>query len=426
MFELKSNKFLLFLAFMIMLTTYLPLFSTYASIYVGKNLGVNVAWAILWLISLLVFSTRTFSNKFFLFVIFFWIILVNLLWNTVWANLDQWNKSMDKDFISSILLSISLFTYFHNSSKYDDLALLIKWVLIFIAITAILSIYSSTIEPMYVRNSNLFSSEENLAISKLGGGGYGFSGALLCLFPMIIYYYRNSLKTPFPKPLILFFGILCFVAVIKMQIFANLILAVFAIIISFFGSSRIRKSLIYSGIFLSIIVLIPKNIYSDLFLKTSSYFDASIEVNYKLNDMGTYIKSEDIGKETSASERLDRYPLLFKGFKANPFTGLSTTDSTLDISAGGHLFWMNKLTTYGILGFIPFALIFYFHIKKSIYQFDSEFTFYYLISMFSGISLGLMKTLAGTDFWIMLFFIIPSMYYLPLLKKSIPNIGKQS
>jgi hypothetical protein len=426
MIDLKSNKLLLFLAFMIIITTYLPIFSTYASIYVGKNLGVNTAWANLWFISLLLFSTRTFADKFFLFVVFFWIILVYLLWNTLWVNLNEWNRTMDKNSIFCILLSISLYTYYRVSREYDGLALLLKWTLLFIALTAIMSIYSATIDPMYVRTSYLFTKEEYLAISKLGGGGYGFSGALVCLFPMIVYYYRNSLKIPFPKPLILFFGILCFIAVIRMQIFANIILSVFAIIFSLFGSGRIRKSLIYAGIFLGLIILIPKNVYSDLFISTSRFFDTSLDVNYKLNDMGTFFQSMEVSDESSAGGRLERYPLLWEGFKANPITGFYNSDITLDISAGGHLFWMNKLTTYGILGFIPFILIFYFHIKRCIKQFDPEFTFYFLLSMFSGIGLGLMKTLAGMDFWIMFFFIIPGMYYLPLLKKGTSDIGKQN
>jgi hypothetical protein len=79
---------------------------------------------------------------------------------------------------------------------------------------------------------------------------------------------------------------------------------------------------------------------------------------------------------------------------------------------------MNNLTVYGILGFIPFILIFYFYIKKSINEFDTEFAFYFLLSVFSGIGLGLMKSLFGLAFWCMLFFIIPSLYYLPLLKNQ--------
>ena len=39
------------------------------------------------------------------------------------------------------------------------------------------------------------------------------------------------------------------------------------------------------------------------------------------------------------------------------------------------------------------------------------------------IGLGFMKSLFGTDFWCMLFFIIPSLYYLPLLKKQPMNFG---
>ena len=410
---------------MIVMTTFFPLFSTYASIYVGHNLGVNRAWAILWIMAVMVLSPHVLANRFMLYVILFWIIVVYLLWNSLWIDLNEWNRYMDRNSFFSIMLSVSLFTYFRISGAYNELAILIKWALIFIAITAIMSVYTATINPMYVRESFLLTKAESFALSKLGGGGYGFSGALVCLFPLIVYYYRRSDNIPFSKPLILLFGVLCLTAVIKIQVFANIIISVFGIIFSLFGSERLRKSLVYLIVFFGLIILIPKNIYSDILITSSRYFTRSQSVNYKLIDMSLFLQSEGKRDETSTGGRLDRYPLLWEGFRSNPITGYYNTGSTLDISPGGHLFWMNKLTTYGIVGFIPFILIFYFHIRLTVKQFDQEFTFYYLLSMFSAILLGFFKTLDGMDFWIMFFFIIPSMYYLPFLKKSTSEIIAQ-
>jgi hypothetical protein len=413
---LKTKTFLLFLVFMLMINTFLPIFSAYSRFYIG----VNMTWVILWFISLIFLAPRTISDKFFLYVLFFSIIFVFLLLNTLWIDVREWDKKMDKDTLLSILVSISLFAYFKISRDFDGLALLVKWTLVFIAITAILSVYSATIDPMYARSltGGVYTATEAKAFGKFGGGAYGFAGALVFLFPMIIYYYRNNSKIPFSKPLILIFGILCFVALLKIQIFANIIISVLAIIFSLFGSRRIRRSLIYVGIILSLLILTPKNVYSDLLIGASRYFKPESDVYYKLNDMAAFVKLGEVSAETAAGERVERYPLLWEGFKANPLTGFNNSNSTLHIEPGGHLYWMNKLTVYGILGFIPFILIFYFYIRRVIKQFDPEFTFYFLLSVFSGIGLGLMKNLAGTDFWYMFFFIIPSMYYLPLLKKK--------
>lgn len=414
---LKSKTFLLFLAFMLMITTFLPVFNS----HVRFNIGNYKYWAILWFISVILLAPRTFADKFFLYVIFFCIIFTFLLLNTLWNNVNEWNKTLAQTEVLQFLIPISLYTYFRASRDFDGLAILVKWTLFFIAITAILSIYSSTIDPMYARNliGGEYTKTEAMVFSKIGGGGYGFAGALIFLFPIIIYYYRNSVKIPFSKIQILIFGILCFVALIKMQIFANIILSFFGIIFALIGAKRFRKSLTYAVILFALVVIPPKTVYSDLLVGASSYFKPDSDIFFKLNDIAAFIK---LGErvESSTAERAARYPLLWEGFKANPIYGRYNSNSLLDIALGGHLYWMNKLTVYGILGFIPFIIIFYIFIRKSIKQFDMKFTFYFLLSEFSGLAYGLMKNILGIEFWVMVFFIIPSLYYLPYFKKKVP------
>ena len=418
---LKIKKYLLFLAFMLMITSYLPIFSRVSRF----GIGVHSYWAILWFVSLFFLIPRALGNKNFLYILFFMGIFVLLLLSTIWVNVDEWSKRETRLEVLSFLVPMSLYSYFTFSKDFSGLAILVKWTIFFIAVTAILSIFTTTIDPLYVRNFGSYSEAEIKALSKFGGGGYGFTGALVFLFPIIIYYYRNSSKIPYNKPIILIFGIVCFIAVLRMQIFANIILSVFVIIISLAGTRRIRKSLVFTGMFLIMFVLIPKHFYSDFLIDASSHFKPDSDVSFKLNDMATFIKLGNVSEETSTGGRIERYPLLWEGFKSNPLLGVYNSDSTLDISPGGHLYWMHKLTVYGILAFIPFILIFYFHIKKVIKQFDPEYTFYFLLSVFSGLGLGLIKSLYGRDFWTMFFFIIPGLYYFPLLKKKAPTTGKR-
>ena len=166
-------------------------------------------------------------------------------------------------------------------------------------------------------------------------------------------------------------------------------------------------------------VIIPTKVYTNLLINSSSFFDSDSEMYNKLNDMALYIEFGEV-VTSGAGGRVDRYPLLWEGFKANPITGFYNSGSSLDIEPGGHLYWMNKLTVYGILGFIPFILIFYFYINKVLKHFDSEFSFYFLVSVFAGIGLGFIKSLFGQEFWTMFFFILPGLYYLPRRKKSHP------
>jgi hypothetical protein len=414
------KKYLLFLAFMLMITIYLPIFNS----HVRFNIGSYKYWAVLWLVSVILLAPQTIINKFVFYVFIFWFLFSFILPNTLYGGVDEWNKRMTKEYLYQIMLSISLFEYFKNSKDHDGLALLVKWTLLFITITAVMSIFSSTVDPMYARKliGSEYTKDELLKISKYGGGSHGFAGALLFLFPMIIFFYRNSLIIPFSKPVILVFGILCFLAVLRMQIFANILISVSAIVFSLAGAKNIRKSLTFGAVILIIIALIPRHFYISLLIFASSYFNPNSENYFKLNDIASFVETGQVNDETSAGGRLERYPLLWEGFKGNPATGFYNSNSSLDIAPGGHLFWMNRLTVYGILGFVPFILIFYFHIKRSINQFDSEFSFYFLLSVFAGLGLGLIKNIAGMEEWGMFFFILPGMYYLPLLKKTNSNV----
>lgn len=419
--ELKVKNVMLFIAFMLMITTFLPIFVNNSRFRIGNYNN----YVILWFISVFLFALHTLTNRNFVYVFFYWVILVFFLFNTVWIDIDDWNKRLASLEMLMFLVPISLYTYFLITREYESLAWLMKWTLIFIGITAIMTIYSTTIDPAYARNltGGLFEETELKAFRKLGGGEYGFAGALLCLFPMIIYYYRNSSKIPFSKLQIFSFGILCFIAVVRMQIFANIILSVIVIIFALSGTKNIRKSLAYVFILVILLAAIPKHIFSNLLFGASTYFRQDSDIYFKLNDLGTFI---ELGQTvtTSSGGRVDRYPLLWDGFKEDPLLGFFHSGSGMDISSGAHLYWMNKLTVYGILGFIPFVLIFYFYIRRTIRQFDNEFSFYFSLSVFAAIGLGLMKSLMGQEFWAMFFFVLPSLYYLPLLKKKPTTIKK--
>jgi hypothetical protein len=104
-------------------------------------------------------------------------------------------------------------------------------------------------------------------------------------------------------------------------------------------------------------------------------------------------------------------------FLNSPLLGaFSTGDKSYNVE-GGHIYWMNKLAVMGILGFIFFIQIYYrnisFYIKTIANQ---EFKLYYLLSVVSFITYGLIKNIGGREAYFMLFFILPSMQFLPLLK----------
>jgi len=272
---------------------------------------------------------------------------------------------------------------------------------------------------MYARNltgGEFSNANEFEYFQKIGGGDYSFASALVCLFPMIVYFYKKRPQI-FPRKYILIFGILCFYALLRMQIFANILMAVLIITLSLLGSSRIRRSLLIIGVFTVISISIPKTFYANLLIHTSNYFEPSSEIYFKLNDMSTFILNGEKGK-TGAGERVARYPLLINAFKNNPIFGHYINNNTTDISPGGHLYWMNKLTIFGLLGFLPYIFIHYRFIRNNLNLFNKEFSFYYLLSVGSIITLGLMKNLAGRSLWFTYFIILPGFFYLSIFESQ--------
>ena len=148
----------------------------------------------------------------------------------------------------------------------------------------------------------------------------------------------------------------------------------------------------------------------------SDWFPRSSNIHFKLNETAKFLQGNY--SDSDITGRADRYPLLLKAFIAHPILGHFIAGRNYDISPGVHLHWMNKLAVYGLLVQYPFFILYIHYIKESMKYFDKEFKFYFLLSTFSIIALGFMKTLMGSETWYVFFIIVPGFYYLPLLKKK--------
>ncbi|MCB2219441.1 MAG: hypothetical protein KQI35_03525 [Bacteroidetes bacterium] len=416
MFGLNKRKYFRIVAFMLMLTTLLPVISNNLPTYVGSY----HFFAAIWLGSILIFYPRIIVQKYFLFFLFFGLVFIGLL-RTLWSEMTVWDKGglLMEFYIFSVAISVIL--YFKIEKDYEGLAWLVKWSLIFVGITSIMTIYSTSLNSMagrYMINPDAFNSwEEFQQFKKLGTGSHGLATTLGALFPMMFYYYRNNTSIIFSKKIIIFYGIIGFIVVLRIQIFANILLSSAIIIISFLGRKKIRQSLLVLFLLFIIFIIIPMSLYADFLRIVSSYFNPQSEIYFKLNDMAKYLTIGD-SYGTATGGRAARYPLLFSAFIENPLFGYFTGDHSKSIAAGGHLYWMYKLTIVGIFGFIPYLILHFTFIKNvvSYIKKNEEFTFYYLVSISAIIGLGFMKNLAGREMWFTYFIILPGIYFLPLLK----------
>ncbi len=387
---------------------------------VGNNLPVFASYRWLWgpvfMLYVLIVHPEIYLSKQMLNVLAFGILYCGLLQYTLWSYASDWYKNAILEDFYAMIVVVLLFVYLKKNNYYSIFIRLAKIALIFFVITGIMTIVATSIEPEIVRAS--YSSGKELIsnydlINRLGFGSYGYMTALIALLPTLVYFYKRKTTSHGEKFLIIVSIIFFMVVLVKAQIFANILMAMVILLISFLGMSKFKKSIMAFTLIGVILVSIPVRYYADFLVYLSGYFEPNSQNYYKLNDMSTFILNPEISTSTTVGVRAERYPDLWQVFKSQPFLGDASYQSSFDkeIGDGGHLYWMSHLALWGILGFCGYLIILG-NIFKPIFElFDPYFRFYYMLSIIAVIGMGLMKNLGGREIWLMLMFIIPGLYF---------------
>ncbi len=148
----NKDRYFYFLSLILVVSTFLPLLVNNLPFILQKHYG----YAALWLISLLVFKPSVFIEKLMLFVILYGLFLISM-YKISWFQMDEWNVNFLIKEYFQIFVGSSVVSYYINSKDFENFARLSRWCLIFLVITALMSIFSSFLDPMYARN--LISSE---------------------------------------------------------------------------------------------------------------------------------------------------------------------------------------------------------------------------------------------------------------------------
>jgi hypothetical protein len=408
---LNKSTYFFAIILMLMVTTFLPLVYHNLPAFLRSHEKV---WVPVWIVSLILFKPSVFKGKNLQAVIAFYAIMLLIMTRILWYNVSPWNIAILREEFLTFTIAMSVYYYFVNDSNYIGLARLSKWVLIFMVITAIMSIYTSILMPNFGR---LMFHQSFMWTRKFGYGGYGYVGAVVALFPLLVYYFRNVNKSIFSRPMLVGFILVCFVALLRIQIFANVLLGALVLVFAILGRKKLNVSILVAMVSILFFLIIPKTFYSDLLFGVTKYFDPSSDIYFKINDLALFTE-QGYGDLTGVEARTARYPILFDLFLSNPLLGYSFTDFQGEQAGIGHIYWINKLAVYGLVGFIPFVILFYRIINENMRRFDTEYKYYYLVSVFGIIALGMMKALAGREMWYFVLIFTTGMYYLPLLKKD--------
>lgn len=312
---------------------------------------------------------------------------------------DLYEKDWFLRRIVPLFVGVSLYTYFFRFSKDLNKQRIIFW---FTLVSIFISCITTSIGLMYYPDASraLAGSvggdvEMALFYHRIGITGYGFITALAYIVPFIFLFYQlsNSYKW---KCISFFFGIVVLYTVLKSQYTTQLLLVLIAFLLSRFASTFSKHKIIIV-VFILMISLLPIGFYVNLINGIAS-FSGDI-LKQRLLDISLTIGEEDIRTaETHIGRRYQRIPFLLTEFIKNPFLGggLST----------GHIFWLDHLSLYGIIGMIPWLYIL--HDNYSLVKMRLNKTFiYYQIAFIVFIVLGFMKGSGNREQYIILFFILP-------------------
>ena len=200
-------------------------------------------------------------------------------------------------------------------------------------------------------------------------------------------------------------------------IVAPFLILIIVLSLAILGRRRLKSNVVILCIILGLFFVTPKRIIGNIFYGFSDIVP-NRELSTKLNEIGiaftegielvTYEYEASTGIEGRAARI--KYNLL--DFVKSPIIGTGKPGNA-------HLFWLNMLAQFGLMGIFPLIYIIWLQIKKNAKSLSEDILFTYYLSMASFIVLGLLKSISGYPMYLITFFIIPVKIFLLQSKDKI-------
>lgn len=345
----------------------------------------------------IIFLSREFFAIYSLSIIYFLLVP-----NTV--NIEEQDWLLRR--VVPLFVGVSLYTYFFRYA-YDPkgLRFLFWLVFIFITITSLTTLNGLSMHPEASRElASSAGGDTELAnyYQRLGIAGYGFITALAYWVPIVVLCLKNESHN-FKKIIWLGTILLLLYTVIQAQYTTQLMLFLIALVLSLMGFQKLikyRLLLVFIGIG---VIAIPSTVYASMVEYLASLLDSEL-LTSRLNDFASSITGDDFfGDETHFSQRASRVPFLITQFLNSPLIGGGQST--------GHVFWLDHLSLYGIVGAIPWLFLLvsiYSRIKKLVFKNFHYFQIAFLVF----ILLGFFKNSGNREQYILLFFALPTGLFL--------------
>lgn len=325
--------------------------------------------------------------------------------------------------IHGAFLAVLMLFVFLKLQDYRGLAIVSICSLVFILFTSITTIIGVSLFPGAVRQMIAVDGggEMSEIYQRLGIAGYGFFAGIIFLFPILGYLIKNQAKksVSFVFYIIVVFTLLY--ALFMTEFTTAFMLAVIFFLFSFIVQKYFNRTIIAFSLIFIVSFFVFNEAIADFFYYLSVVNPVGETISARFKDVGDIFF---FGMLTPAADhtyftsvRLFLSEKSLNMFLENPLIGAGW--------GGGHASWFDRLGMFGLLGFTPWILIFYQQVKFNLSKFDKTYRNYYLTSVISCIFLGLITTMANSiHAMLILFFVIPGLYFLPTLKKE-KRINKQ-
>lgn len=378
-------------------------------------------WGPLSLIAILVFRPLTFIQGPAKIIVFYGLLFLVLFRYTLWNYQDDWlHRPLLNEFYALLLVSLIL-TYYTERREHHKLAMISKWTFLFIIVTAISTNIVLSFEPNIVRSAaNSFRWHPHLidVQKRFGTAGFGYAQGMVILLPIIVIYIRTKQKIFISHRGLIIVLLLLIVLIVRANVFANFLVATPILLLSLYKPKNENRALFLVLSLIIAFAITPSALFSQWFWWSSSFFEPDSFLHMRLADFAIFLDSPEI-EDTAAAGRFGRVTVAYQALLSSPLLGDASYDSPYNIKhTVEHLYWLGRLASWGLLGFLIFVFLLYNILTKIIKLLDSDFRYYYFLSVLAFISLGMMKNISGREPWLFILLIIPGLGILHKMQKT--------
>ena len=313
-----------------------------------------------------------------------------------------------------------MYSYFLKVKDFKGMAWVVVAVLGCIIITTIVSIVFQRRDPLVVRQ--LMAGTADISVYQLVFGTYDFYNAVAFTMPIFAFYIKSKhIRLPLKALIVLLVSLLLY-PMIQASLTTTFLLAILFFLMALFVRGRILGIVITVSIILLLLMNTFKIQTSSVVRSASRLLETGSDIQVRVSDVAEVIEISDYhfegGSTYFANERLTRIYQSWNDFLANPFIG-GGGDS-------GHAFWIDNLARYGIIGLLPWILIFGSQMNLNKRVLGDDYFRYYQMSIVMIILFGCLKSAAvSAQTMLSIFFLIPGAAYLRYLRKDYcPNSVK--